>query len=719
MRIDQFSYQQACRVSILGFALQFAIAIVLLVFGRLAGDTTMVVASTTVFCGIPVWVALAVVFHQHRLERLESLEREELAQSRGETIFARSAVDQEAAARRLSQMHRWLMPLVSLAVAFLLLGLGMWNWSRLREMQDPGPDVVGFAVGSVLGWQLAVSLGLALIAFIFARFVAGMSKQPAWQNLRGGAGFMVSSALVTLASAVGIVFHVFQNPTIIEWMALGIAGFQVALAIEIFLNWTLNLYRPRRANETPRPAFDSRVLGLLAAPDNLVRGINEAVNYQFGFDITSSWGYRLLLRSSGALIGLGALALLILSCIVVVGPGEQAVRLRGGSIAGRVHQGELMWKLPWPFETAEVVDIAQVRALPLQSVNLKVGKVNLWGDAPDAENQRAAYLVAAPNLAVEVQKDLGNGSEADAILQSTSSTPPLDVSSDAAAKGISDRFALVDADLILIWRIQQDGLLSWLNFASDTKVRRTGIEMREVILREMCRRDVCQYLSTRPLDEVLSPSGAALATALRERIQMTFDREHTGVEVVSVQIPALRPPGEAAALYEELSMDTQNARKVKEEAQRIVNTTMATLLGDARLASQAVDAIEAWRVALREKGENDAQTKAARLVVENIIVSTRGQIATQIKRSRARRWELHLAARKNASQVLGQSGAYHVAPELFMQRKLMETLSQSLSSVRQKYVLGIDPNRIRVDIQMQQPEVGFNLADYVEKKSEQ
>ena len=719
MRIDQFSYQQACRVSILGFALQFAIAIVLLVFGRLAGDTTMVVASTTVFCGIPVWVALAVVFHQHRLERLESLEREELAQSRGETIFARSAVDQEAAARRLSQMHRWLMPLVSLAVAFLLLGLGMWNWSRLREMQDPGPDVVGFAVGSVLGWQLAVSLGLALIAFIFARFVAGMSKQPAWQNLRGGAGFMVSSALVTLASAVGIVFHVFQNPTIIEWMALGIAGFQVALAIEIFLNWTLNLYRPRRANETPRPAFDSRVLGLLAAPDNLVRGINEAVNYQFGFDITSSWGYRLLLRSSGALIGLGALALLILSCIVVVGPGEQAVRLRGGSIAGRVHQGELMWKLPWPFETAEVVDIAQVRALPLQSVNLKVGKVNLWGDAPDAENQRAAYLVAAPNLAVEVQKDLGNGSEADAVLQSTSSTPPLDVSSDAAAKGISDRFALVDADLILIWRIQQDGLLSWLNFASDTKVRRTGIEMREVILREMCRRDVCQYLSTRPLDEVLSPSGAALATALRERIQMTFDREHTGVEVVSVQIPALRPPGEAAALYEELSMDTQNARKVKEEAQRIVNTTMATLLGDARLASQAVDAIEAWRVALREKGENDAQTKAARLVVENIIVSTRGQIATQIKRSRARRWELHLAARKNASQVLGQSGAYHVAPELFMQRKLMETLSQSLSSVRQKYVLGIDPNRIRVDIQMQQPEVGFNLADYVEKKSEQ
>ena len=719
MRIDQFSYQQASRVSVLGFLLQFATGIVLLVFGRLAGDTTLIVASISVLCGIPVWVALAVVFHQHRLERLESLEREELENSRGETIFERSALDQEAAARRLSQMHRWLMPAVSLAVAFLLLGLGLWNWTHLREMQDPGPDGISFSVGSALGWQLAVCIGLALIAFIFARFVAGMSKQLAWQNLRGGAGFMVGSALVTLATAVGIVFHVFQRPAIMEWMALGIAGFQIALAIEIFLNWTLNLYRPRRANEIPRPAFDSRVLGLLAAPDNLVRGINEAVNYQFGFNITSSWGYKLLLRSSGALVALGLVALLILSCIVVVGPGEQAVRLRGGSIAGRVHQGELMWKLPWPFETAEVVDIAQVHALPLQNGSLKVGKVNLWGDTAESDTQRPSYLVAAPKLAVEVQRDLGAGSEAAAVLSPLAPVAGIDPVPDTAANGISDRFALVDADLVLIWRIKSDGLLPWLNFASDVKLRRSGYEMREVILREICRREVCQYLSTRPLDEVLSPSGAALATALRERIQKSFDLEGTGVEAVSVQIPALRPPGESAAMYEELSMDTQNARNFKEEAQRIVNTTMATLLGDARLGSKAVDAIEAWRVAMHDKGENAPETRAARLVVENILVSTRGQVATQIKRSRARRWELHLNARRTASAVLGQAGAYHIAPELFMQRKLMEAISQSLSNVRQKYVLGIDPNRIRVDIQMQQPEVGFNLADYVEKKSDQ
>ena len=208
MRIDQFSYQQASKVSVLGFLLQFATGIVLLVFGRLAGDTTLIVASISVLCGTPVWVALAVVFHQHRLERLESLEREELEQSRGETIFERSALDQEAAARRLSQMHRWLMPAVSLAVAFLLLGLGLWNWTHLREMQDPGPDGISFSVGSALGWQLAVCIGLALIAFIFARFVAGMVKQTTGEKFGGGGGLMGGRGVGTPAKAGWVGFHV-------------------------------------------------------------------------------------------------------------------------------------------------------------------------------------------------------------------------------------------------------------------------------------------------------------------------------------------------------------------------------------------------------------------------------------------------------------------------------------------------------------------------------
>jgi regulator of protease activity HflC (stomatin/prohibitin superfamily) len=527
---------------------------------------------------------------------------------------------------------------------------------------------------------------------------------------------MVGVAVVTLATAVGIVFHVFQRPAVIQWTALGLSAMQVALAAEILLNWVLNLYRPRRAGEVARPAFDSRVLGLLAAPDNLVRGINEAVNYQFGFDIASSWGYRLLLRSVGFLAAIAVVMLVLLSCMVVVGPGQQAVRLRGGSIAGRVHQGEILWKLPWPFETAEVVDMAQVRSLPLQEVRSKVSGVNLWGEEQQGEERRP-YIVAAPRLSEEVREDLGAGSEAEAVAPvPVPGEATAEARLDADPQGISSRFALVDADLVLNWRIRDDGLLSWLNFASDVRIRRAGLQTREAVLREIARREVSQFLGTQPLDQVLSPSGTQLATALRERLQASFDRLESGVEVVSIQIPSLRPPGEAAMLYEELSIDVQNARKVVEEAQRMVGASMARLLGDARLAASVVGAIERWRDLRREHGDDDTRVVEARQAVESLLANSRGMIATQVRQAQARRWALHMEARRTASEVLGQAPSFRAAPRLFMERRIMETLARSLGGVRQKYVLGVDPGRMQVDIQMQQPDTGLNLADYLEKK---
>jgi regulator of protease activity HflC (stomatin/prohibitin superfamily) len=335
--------------------------------------------------------------------------------------------------------------------------------------------------------------------------------------------------------------------------------------------------------------------------------------------------------------------------------------------------------------------------------------VNLWDSLTTDENRRP-YIVAAPGLREEVRRDLGR----DAVKDLPAPGPAAEA--EAQARDISSAFALVDADLVLNWRVRQDGALDWLGFASDARVRKAGLQVREVALREIARREVTQFLSTQPLDEVLSPSGTQLATSLRERLQATFDAQRTGVEVVSIQIPALRPPGDAAPLYEELSNDLQNARKVIEEAQRTVSSNMARMLGDARSAEPLFAAIDAWRGALREKGPDDAATRQARAEVERQITESRGQIATMIRQARARRWSLHMEARRTASAVLGQAGAFRAAPELFMQRRTMETLADALAGVRQKYVLGVDPSKVRVDIQMQQPDSGLNLADYLEKK---
>ena len=154
----------------------------------------------------------------------------------------------------------------------------------------------------------------------------------------------------------------------------------IALAVEILVNFALNLYRPRIAGQLPRPAFDSKTLSLLAAPDSFVRSINEAINYQFGFDITSSWGYQLLLRSFAWLIALAVAALLLVDTMVIVEPTQQAVRLRQGAIVGEVHDPGLLWKLPWPIESAEVVDVSRIRELSLTFDWKSERSVYLWSD---------------------------------------------------------------------------------------------------------------------------------------------------------------------------------------------------------------------------------------------------------------------------------------------------------------------------------------------------
>lgn len=718
MRTDQYSYQQATRISGLGLLLQVAAGLLLLIFGRVAGSTAFTFASYFVLAGTLVWAGLAVVFHQHRLAALESMEADEIRDQRGTVFDQERALEAAVAARRLGQMYAVLMPVLSLVLAGALAVFGYLTLAYMYSLDEVIPtadaratvDYASFAVGAARGWQLALCVSLSLVAFIVSRFVAGMSKQGMWQNLRGGAGFMVGTALILLAIGVGLVFDVLGKPRVLEGVVIGIGLFEIFVAAEIALNFILNLYRPRRKGEVPRPAFDSRVLSLFAAPDSIVRSINEAVNYQFGFDITSSWGYQLMLRSVVWLLVLGATVLIALSCIVVVPPGQQAVRLRGGAIVGGVHsKGSMLLKLPWPLETAQVHDVALIRSLVLGAKQLPLQKVNLWSSDAPADQDRNPFIVAAPRLSASVEEGLNTAPSAAASGDGA----------DASAEEVSEQFALVDADIIMKYRVREDGLLDWLDFCNTVRLRRSPMDMRERTLRDMALREVTQFLATQPMNEVMSPRGDSLVLSLRQRIQQSLDAARTGVEVVAIQIPVLRPPpGEGQGLFEAISIEVQNARKQRDEAERVANSTMAALMGGREKAAEVVIAIEDLQRLEREKGEASAEASEQRAKVENMLLTARAQAASTIARARARRWEIVMQAAGNAAQVLGEAPSYRAAPELYKQRRTMEVLARSMSMARVKYILGEGAQNAAVDITMQQAEAGLNLGDYLEKKTD-
>ncbi len=711
MRTDHLAYQQATRVAGMGFLLQLAIGLVLLIYGFVFQDSTFVIASEPVLAGVLVWVSLMVIFHQHRLERLEALERDDLASERGVEaagIFEEGETD--VAARRLRLMHTWLMPTASLLVAGLLILFGWRTLLWFRNLENPELQVTPFTVGAHAGWQLAITLGLALVAFIFSRFVAGMAANPVWANLRGGAGHMVGNALVLLAVAVGIAFQFFENPGVIRGIAIGLAVYMLLVAAEIVLNFILNLYRPRRPGEVPRPPFDSRILSLFAAPDSIVRSINEAVNYQFGFDITSSWGYQLLLRSFTWLIVFGLVVLVALSSIVVVEPGSQAVRLRGGRIVGDVHSGSVFLKLPWPFETATSVDTARIREISLNGTPRDIGEVFLWD--PNDESPNDPFLVAADPLPETITRTVDRlVTQPEEAIQDPLLPDEADENPD---RQVSNQFALIDADLILRYRVRDGGLVDYITFCSDSRPRRSTFNTRELALKEIALRVVTQTLSTLTLEEVLSPRGPALPSTLRTRIQEAFDQASTGVEVVSVGIPALRPPHQAVAMFEELSIDMQNTQKTLEEARRRADSSLAALVGDAELAREVVVEIREYLDLEQEKGRDDPEVVGKRIDIQNQLRDSQGMIASFIAAARSLRWQIHMDARQTAAEVLGEVGSYDAAPELYRERRIMEVLRKSLQGVRAKYVLGVDPSRTDLDFEMQEPSEGLNLREYME-----
>ena len=49
--------------------------------------------------------------------------------------------------------------------------------------------------------------------------------------------------------------------------------------------------------------------------------------------------------------------------------------------------------------------------------------------------------------------------------------------SEAAAQSVAERFALVDADVVMSYRIAPGGLLAWLDFASEARFRRAGADV--------------------------------------------------------------------------------------------------------------------------------------------------------------------------------------------------------------------------------------------------
>lgn len=704
MKADQQTAARATSTSLLGLALQIAMGLGLLIYAFLAKDRPAISGAAFILAGSMVWLVLAILFDQHRRERIEALEAEAIAASAAgrSSVFGETAQDLRVAARRLAWMHRVLVPILSILFAVVLGGLGAWLFTAHRKFVDRpiliNQDVTQGAPGTVqplvnthYGWAIALGIGLAVIGFVFARYIAGLAKQSAWANLRGGAAMSVAAALVGGALAIGHFVHYAAGfDGILRFLHVVFPVAMMVIAVEVVLNFLLGMYRPRTAGETPRPAMDSRLLSFVAAPDRVAESIGGALNYQFGFNVTDSWFYQLISRWMVGLVAVGVIVVWLMTSLAVVQPNEQGILLRfGRQIGGTLHPG-IYVKAPWPIDTLETIDATTIRPVQLASEPPKKDiKSILWTN--DHGVQEVQFLVQPSD---EERRAEGDTTEED---------------EETAVRDI----AMVSAEIPMYYVVTD-----YSNFRNLVTP-----DQRDELLRAVGKRVTVEYLATRDVDDVLGQGRKSINDELSALINKRLDEmaatilkqdegeADAGVEVRFVGLVGVHPPRETATMFESVVQSVQTRASNIQQAQSQAESTLIEVAGSVSRARQIADLISRIETLTNEDPEKNREEIAdLERQAEEMIVRGSGAAADMLTKARGERWTKHMTARARAERFPARLAAFRAAPEVYKAQEYYRTLGEMMSKSR-VYIIDDSKGDLHIDLNLEDSLIGNELFD--------
>jgi len=643
--------------------------------------------SWQILAGVLIWLVLVIVFHQRSLAEQEKLDMMQLAQTKaGDTIFQGAAEQAElfaVAQRRLVILERWFIPIFAILIACYEIGVGVYLLGKASE-----------GVARELNFpQLAAvfMVAIAFISFLISRYAGGMSTQEQWKPLRAGGSYLLGTAILAFALAVCLALAQFKIGVGITVLGWAIPVLLVVLGVEGALNVVLDIYRPRIPGRYSRSAFDSRLLGMISEPGGILRTFAGAIDYQFGFEVSQTWFYRLLEKAIIPLVLFCIVSLYSLSCVVVVGPGQEALIEHLGSFKAVVGPG--IWaKLPWPFDKAYKYSTRQI-----QQINI--------GFVEEAESERAGrkpilwrqkHYQEEYNLLVAAEAAGREGQE--------------------GAVPVS----LVRAAVPVQYRIKD--LESYVYSHSEAKRVLEAICYRQ-LMRLAASAKIEPEESARGVgggegdkDSLLSAGRKAAAAYLAGRIQEDADEARLGVEIVFVGLQGVHPPTEIAKDYEAVigSVQKKQALILNSLAER--NKILTTLSGSIVQANQLYELAHEYQ---RAKESGDSAT-IARLgeQINTDFAGAEGDIFKALSEAGSYAFERWTLAKATGERFTNQVLAYRASPQIYKREQRLAMLEEALEKVR-KYVVvaeGDDAQVYIIDLQEQLTPSLYDLPlDILEK----
>jgi len=733
-------------VAVAGAVLQSALAVVMLIIWLWTGSLSALSGVLLLAGGVPLWLLSAVLFYCRQLERREAIELEELAARGGPagTIFEDAQdLQSRPAAARLAWMRRWLVPAFTILWAgyHAAIGANLVRYLAGRET----PELLHAGQGALF------AVVIWFLAFLFGMYCIGMSRSSQWRLLRATGSYLLVNVLFIVAVAVSLLAAWLGQGGVDLVVAYAIAVVQLILAVELLLNFILDLYRPRIPGREVRPSFDSRLFNIVAEPGRVGHSIAEALNYQFGFDVSKTWFYQLVSKAFVPLLVLGAAVMFAMSSVVIVRDGEQYVVLhwgRCGPDRGLLGPGiHLKW--PWPIDTTRRFEAAKVH-----EILLGVGKHR----KPTIVNGTELYLWTEQH---------GRREELDFLIAVPPETRAATLKAgEEKAPPVSILKLVVPVHYVI------------------TDPYKYGYEFTDAaaLLEGVAYSEMIRYCASATLDSriiggvpgrpeaIMTFGRARAAEELKNRIQKVADKLGLGVRIEYVALSAVHPPAEAAGAFEEVIKAERQQDQTRYKAETEANEALSRVAGDPALALKLALDIRSLEELGSLRGRRSAPAQLDAKLTE-YLARARGDIATlgeEIRRQRllgqdaeaklkllarhqehleslreirrklkahapvdfagrianarwrvdesfkealgepvalveaagAERWALELGEWARAELFRRELLAYQASPNVYKLDRLLDVYDQVLPNMK-KYVLGVDRDKVEIRVNLE------------------
>jgi len=538
--------------------------------------------------GTALWLVAALLLYCRQLEAQEAVELAELAGQQGEgSIFAQSA---ESAARPAAARRRFVdrrvVPIFALVWALYLAGTSLLMLRSLEALRrGTMPPVAAIGAGAML------TVLIGFVAFLFSRYATGMSAAAEWRPLRAGAAWLLAGAAGIGAAAVALGAAAWGHRSVDLAAAYVLPAAQMVLAVEALVSVVLDVYRPRVPGQEDRLSFDSRLLGLLAEPGRAGHSIAETLNYQFGFQVSRSWFYRLVSKAAVPLAAFGVAVLVAMSSLVIVHQGSRCVVLRWGRRNDAALLGPgLHVKWPWPVETAEQFDVGELREAMLgvgeqrEPVVVNGREIQLW-TMSHGRYQELDFVVAIPSHGAGAAAPDGAAQGADPNAgaagggEEAAKPPPVNL----IKLVVSVQYQVADVDKF------------GYRFTDAAKLLECAAcrEMVRYCASATLADEIPGAAADRP-QAIMTSGWAKAAAALGQRIGRAVgpDGLDLGVQIVRVTITAVHPPPEAAPAFEEVLAAERARDQLRYEATGEADRTLSAVAGEPVGALELATAIK-------------------------------------------------------------------------------------------------------------------------------